>query len=674
MKRPARPRRVPALAAALALALAATWGSAAPAAAHRDGCHRWHSCPSDSGSYVCGDTGHFAECGYSSLPGSGAGTGSGAGADPGDSEEYDSDPPGIPTVENPTAATGGKVTLTVTAERGSTIEVRDEELAKAAEATATGSAQRITFAAEDGEHAYTVVAVDRAGNRSEATAEFTLTTDATAPEAVLAVTPADPTTAVVAVSVHGEPDATYEIRVEGRSEKTTGTLGPAGAASQDLWLPNGSYRVTASVRDAAGNTTVRTAQAVVGLAGFRPLIAHETDYATRTPALRITGPRGGKGTLTVDGARADVLLDRSGQATVPITLSDGDHTAEVTLTDPFGRRGTARSTPFTVDTTPPALAVAYDTERARYGDAVLVVTGEKGLRADIRLPDGTIRHLALTGSRQTEALDLRPGTHPITVTTEDRVGNTTRRTVDLRLSDEWTTGETLHAVLWWLGALVLLAVGGVLLWRGRRRLIVRYARWREDARVAAEERAARAREQARLRARDTYARELAQWQRERDRLAELLDLAANPPVGEFAGPAFRWGRRKTGEQVLWVAAGALVEVRTRQGVGHTERTETGEIAVTDLRVVFQGAAKRREWEYGKWLHHQHDTTGQTLITVTNRKKASGVACPAADAERLRVVIDTALAKARGERSDVADRARDRLAAHERRKPVEPAGV
>jgi len=33
-----------------------------PAEAHRDGCHRWHSCPSDTGSYVCGDTGHYDGC------------------------------------------------------------------------------------------------------------------------------------------------------------------------------------------------------------------------------------------------------------------------------------------------------------------------------------------------------------------------------------------------------------------------------------------------------------------------------------------------------------------------------------------------------------------------------------------------------------------------------------
>ena len=30
--------------------------------AHRSGCHRWHSCPSDSGSYECGDLGYDNYC------------------------------------------------------------------------------------------------------------------------------------------------------------------------------------------------------------------------------------------------------------------------------------------------------------------------------------------------------------------------------------------------------------------------------------------------------------------------------------------------------------------------------------------------------------------------------------------------------------------------------------
>jgi hypothetical protein len=33
-----------------------------PAEAHRNGCHRWHSCPSDTGSYVCGDLGYYTYC------------------------------------------------------------------------------------------------------------------------------------------------------------------------------------------------------------------------------------------------------------------------------------------------------------------------------------------------------------------------------------------------------------------------------------------------------------------------------------------------------------------------------------------------------------------------------------------------------------------------------------
>ena len=31
--------------------------------AHQNGCHRWHSCPSDTGSYVCGDLGYDNYCG-----------------------------------------------------------------------------------------------------------------------------------------------------------------------------------------------------------------------------------------------------------------------------------------------------------------------------------------------------------------------------------------------------------------------------------------------------------------------------------------------------------------------------------------------------------------------------------------------------------------------------------
>ena len=37
-----------------------------PTFAHQSGCHRWHSCPSDTGSYTCGDAGY--SCRYPTYP------------------------------------------------------------------------------------------------------------------------------------------------------------------------------------------------------------------------------------------------------------------------------------------------------------------------------------------------------------------------------------------------------------------------------------------------------------------------------------------------------------------------------------------------------------------------------------------------------------------------------
>ena len=34
-----------------------------PVLAHQSGCHRWHSCPSDHATYICGDIGYCSQCG-----------------------------------------------------------------------------------------------------------------------------------------------------------------------------------------------------------------------------------------------------------------------------------------------------------------------------------------------------------------------------------------------------------------------------------------------------------------------------------------------------------------------------------------------------------------------------------------------------------------------------------
>lgn len=46
----------------LLLLLLASFGVGSFTSAHQNGCHRWHSCPSDTGSYVCGDLGYTTYC------------------------------------------------------------------------------------------------------------------------------------------------------------------------------------------------------------------------------------------------------------------------------------------------------------------------------------------------------------------------------------------------------------------------------------------------------------------------------------------------------------------------------------------------------------------------------------------------------------------------------------
>lgn len=97
------------------------------ASAHRDGCHRWHSCPSDSGSYTCGDTGHYSEC-PSSQP------------EPVMSEPATTQPPPPPpttTTAAPTTTTAPPTTTTTEPPTTTTTHVAVKDATKTTDAPAT---------------------------------------------------------------------------------------------------------------------------------------------------------------------------------------------------------------------------------------------------------------------------------------------------------------------------------------------------------------------------------------------------------------------------------------------------------------------------------------------------------------------------------------------------------
>ncbi|MEU5521931.1 hypothetical protein ABZ759_15035 [Streptomyces sp. NPDC047860] len=84
-----------------------------------------------------------------------------------------------------------------------------------------------------------------------------------------------------------------------------------------------------------------------------------------------------------------------------------------------------------------------------------------------------------------------------------------------------------------------------------------------------------------------------------------------------------------------------------------------------------GLAKRREWDYARWLDHEHLPQGATVIMVSNRQKTSGIAYPILEARRVRLAIEVALADHRGSRDQVVRRTRRDLEAHTATRPEPP---
>ncbi|MEB3966518.1 hypothetical protein OKJ48_40765 [Streptomyces kunmingensis] len=709
--------------AALAFAAAGLFVSAPSATAHRDGCHRWHSCPSDTGSYVCGDLGYFSECGYDSLPdagtdddagadpgtdddagagsdagsgtdddagvdgGTGSGTEDGAGAYDGQEAAEDYESPEAPSAVKPGTGAGGKVTVTAKAESGSRIEVREvtdpdypEDGETVAKATATGASQTVSFTADSGEHTYVLIAVDAADNSSEASEEFTVEVDADRPALDdLAVGDPDGSTGAVDLSFTTDPDTDYDVRVAGTTIRLRGTTDD-GAFREPLWLPNGKHKISGTLRDEAGNVTKLDETAVVRVDALTPLL--ESKSPSRDGGhFTVTGPRAARGTLEVGTQKREVILDDDGHATISLALADGSYVPKVALTDPFGRAATAEGARTVVDTEAPKATLTYDKERAHHQELVLVITGEPGATARITAPkDLADGELTLNGEhRRTLRMSAAPGDVAVAMTVTDEAGNSSTRTLTVHVSDDWTTAQIVVALI--LSLLVLVAV--VVLWVRRERI----ATWREARRRArvvaaaqrekerrdaerAEERARR--EQAARRAQAAYERELATWKAERKRLAARVSMARDLETGQLGSTiAWRWGKRRKGEEVLSVAAGALVEVRQRQGVQYNETVDRGEVVVTDRRVLFVGSSRKREWDYAKWLGHDHFEPGLTMILVSNRQKSSGIDCVGPDAERLRLSIDVGLSRYQGTWSALLDRLQEEVEAHARLRPDRP---
>jgi hypothetical protein len=631
--------------------------SGASAQAHRDGCHRWHSCPSDTGSYACGDLGYDSECG---------------GSTGGDVEEIlresDTTAPAKPRVRGILARAGGAVVARVSAERGSTIRVMDESNGVVAKATATGGTQTISFRALDGAHTYRIHAVDAAGNESGASPGVEVTADRTPPSvAGVVFSPGQPTDQATTLTFDTEADSSWTLTPKSKAGERFSGTSAAGSAEGELWLANGRHEFTLSVRDAAGNTSSRDVRVDVAIAAPTFSVERVTRDNQSPTVFRVSGSPRSTGEILIPGqAPHRYSIGESGTSDVSVPLTDGAYAApRVELVDFQKRRATQTATRFVVDTLAPALDIVPDLTAADAGKLGVTIRTENGARVTTTSPaaEAALPQFTSSGAPRSLSKAQPEGDYDIVVSATDEAGNTTRRAVRVHVADPLTVGEIAIA----LGLLAIVIALAVLAWR--RRLQFAQLLTAVLARIAANvEGRRRRRELAEHERRmSEHAHRFALWDARRAELEKLLDQAEHLEPDSHATPPGLSLRR--GEKVYGHFTGSMVEIRHRAGTPYPMDVGRGDVVVTDQRILFEGT-KRREWRFDRMTSYAHDEQGRTFIGVSNRQTISGIR-HASPAGFTQLLFDIARANHDGSRSAVLRDARRALTTHEADKPQPP---
>lgn len=220
-------------------------------------------------------------------------------------------------------------------------------------------------------------------------------------------------------------------------------------------------------------------------------------------------------------------------------------------------------------------------------------------------------------------------------------------------------------------------------------------------------REAHRRETQRRRLADTYEDDRADWEEELEAARADLAIAAAAPEDFIDAAEVAPILLKKGEfPILVITNIGLIEMgrergsyqggsqgvsfRVAKGVsyrvgGHRgtftpgpevlKIVDEGTAVVTNQRVVFQGAGKTREWLFTKLIGVDHDPErGMSMLHVSNRQKASGLAYGEDISDAFRLRMDIALAHHMGDIDALQVSLKERVAQLEREAPVPPAPV
>ncbi|MBZ4419470.1 Ig-like domain-containing protein [Myxococcus sp. RHSTA-1-4] len=326
------------------------------------------------------------------------------------------------------------VTYTGTAEPGATVTVVvDGQTVGTVTAAADGSwslASAATLA--DGAHTVTATATDTAGNTATDTNAFTVDTATS----VAITSPAEGAVLgnpVVTYSGTAEPGAEVTVVVDGQ------TLGTVTAAADGSWslasaatLADGAHTVTATARDAQGNTATDTNTFSVNTQTVVDILLPADGAVLTNPVVTYSGTAepGAEVTVVVDGQTLGTVTaaaDGSWSLASAATLADGTHTVTATARDAQGNTATDTHA-FTVDTAT-SVAITAPAEGAVLGNPVVTYRGtaEPGAEVTVVVDGQTLGTVtaAADGSWQIESnTTLADGAHTVTATARDAQGNT----------------------------------------------------------------------------------------------------------------------------------------------------------------------------------------------------------------------------------------------------------
>ncbi|MHA7630708.1 Ig-like domain-containing protein [Corallococcus sp. M7] len=353
--------------------------------------------------------------------------------------------PVAPVIAAPTAnqlvATRTPV-LSGTAEANSTVTVREgTTILCTTTANASGAWSCTSSTLADGSHTITATARDAAGNTGPASTAVPFSVDATAPAAPIVTAPTSGqtlTTQTPVLSGTAEANSTVTVR-EGTTVLCTATTNASGVWScTSSTLSEGSHTVTATARDAAGNTgpaSTAVPFTVDTVAPVAPVIASPTanqSVGTQTPVL--SGTAEANSTVTVrEGTTilCTATTNASGAwSCTSSTLAQGAHTITATARDAAGNTGPASTAvPFTVDTVAPvAPVVTAPTSGQTVTTQTPVLSGTAEANSTVTVREGTTILCTTTanasGAWSCTSATLSEGSHSITATARDAAGNT----------------------------------------------------------------------------------------------------------------------------------------------------------------------------------------------------------------------------------------------------------